>query len=340
LGVLANNAGAATPTTIGLGTAGAASVLAGAGVTNTGSSVLNLDLDTSPTAAITGFPPGIVNGTKHPADGVAQLAQSDLTTAYNAAASAPSTSDVTGVDLSGKTLTAGVYTASSSMAMNGPLALTLNGTPDSVFIFQAGSTLITGSNSSVLLNGGVQACNVFWQVGSSATLGTNTAFIGNILSQVSITLTTGATVDGRALARTGSVTLDSNVFTTSACTPPGSIFVTPTSTTTSTTTAPAGTTAATPTTTPGTPTTPDASAPVPTSTVTTVPGLGGSGATPFATPGVPKLVGPPRTGGAPLHGHSELPSVLSLIELSTALAIAAALGLAIRRRRPPVQAGR
>jgi len=216
-GVMTESAGAATPTTINLGTAAAASVLAGAGVTNTGPSVLNRDLDTSPTPAITGFPPGTVGGTIHAGDATAAQAQSDLTIAYNAAASAPSTQNVTGVDLGGKTLTQGVYTASTSMALNGPLPLTLNGGASSVFIFQAGTTLITGSNSSVLLTGGAQACNVFWQVGSSATLGTNTTFVGNILAQASITANTGATIDGRALARTGAVTLDNNVFTSSGC---------------------------------------------------------------------------------------------------------------------------
>jgi len=225
--VMIGTANAATPTTINLGTAAAASVLAGAGVTNTGPSVLNRDLDTYPTPAITGFPPGTVHGTVHAADAVAQQAQVDLTTAYNAAASAPSTNNVTGVDLGGMTLTQGVYTASSSMALNGR-PLTLNGDSASVFIFQAGSTLITGSGSSVVLTGGAQACNVFWQVGSSATLGTSTSFVGNILALTAITLNTSATVDGRALARNASVTLDSNVFTSSTCgTVPGSGSITP-----------------------------------------------------------------------------------------------------------------
>jgi hypothetical protein len=196
--------------TIDLGSAAGASVLAGTGVTNTGPSVLDRDLDTSPTPAVTGFPPGLVMGARHAADAVALTAQNDLTTAYNAAAAAPSTSSVTGVDLGGSTLTPGVYTAASSMALTG--TVTLSGGPDSVFIFQAGSTLITASNSSVVLSGGVQASNVFWQVGSSATLGTGTAFKGNILALTSITITTGASIDGRALARHGAVTLDSDVF--------------------------------------------------------------------------------------------------------------------------------
>src|ERR1700730_12143599 len=133
-GTMITSAHAAT--TIGLGTAGAVSVLAGTGVPNTGPSVLNRDLDTWPTPSITGVPPGLVNGAKHAADAVAQQAQSDLTTAYNAAAAAPSTMNETGVDLGGKTLTQGVYTASSSMSLTGPLPLTLNGSASSVFLFQ------------------------------------------------------------------------------------------------------------------------------------------------------------------------------------------------------------
>jgi serine protease AprX len=215
-----------TSTPVSLGTASAASVLAGSGVTNTGPSVLNRDLDTYPTPAVTGFPPGVTMGVQHAADAVALAAQNDLTTAYNGAAGAVSTSNVTGVDLGGKTLTPGVYTAAAGMAITGTAPLTLSGSADSVFIFQAGSTLITGSNSSVVLSGGVQAANVFWQVGSSATLGTGTAFKGNILALTSITITTGATVDGRALARNGAVTLDSNRFVDSSTAPrsPAAVF--------------------------------------------------------------------------------------------------------------------
>jgi hypothetical protein len=234
-------ASAATPTTINLGTAAAASVIAGSAVTNIGASVLGADLDTAPATAssITGFPPGTILGTEHADDGVAQVAQSDLTTAYNAAASAPSTANETGVDLGGKTLTEGVYTASSSMQLTG--ALTLNGSASSVFIFQAGTTLTTGSASSVILTGGVQACNVFWQVGSSATLGTTTSFQGNILALTSISVGTGSTVVGRALARNGAVTLDDDTFTAPACTtatPPTTTVTTTPVTTAPVTTAP------------------------------------------------------------------------------------------------------
>lgn len=224
------SATAATPSTIDLGTAAAASVIAGSGVTNTGASVLGLDLDTSPTPSITGFPPGI-SGPQHAADGVAQTAQADLTTAYNAAASAPTTNNETGVDLGGQTLTQGVYTASSAMSLTGPVPLTLTGSASSVFIFQAGTTLVTGSDSSVVLTGGVLACNVFWQVGSSATVGTGTSFQGNILALTSISVDANATIAGRALARNGAVTLIDDTFTAPSCN-----TATPPTTTTPTTT--------------------------------------------------------------------------------------------------------
>ncbi|HEY5012201.1 MAG TPA: ice-binding family protein [Acidimicrobiia bacterium] len=217
---LTSSAGASTSTTINLGSAAAASVLAGSGVTNTGPSVLALDLDTSPTAAISGFPPGATQGTRHAADAVALAAQHDLTTAYNAAKSAVSTNDVTGVDLSGKTLTPGVYSASSAMTLNGPLPLTLNGSAASVFIFQAGSTLSTGASSSVRLTGGVRPCNVFWQVSTTATLGATSVFDGNILALTSITVADGVTFRGRALARNGTVTLANDTFT-NPCVPSG-----------------------------------------------------------------------------------------------------------------------
>ncbi|TML19484.1 MAG: DUF3494 domain-containing protein, partial [Actinobacteria bacterium] len=214
------SAAAVNPPAVNLGSAAATSVLAGAGVANTGPSVLALDVDTSPSPAIAGFPPAATKRARHAADAVAAKAQSDLTTAYNVAKSVPSTDDVTGTDLSGKTLTQGVYSSSSGLTLNGPEPVTLNGTPDSVFIFQAGSTLSTGANTLVRLTGGVRACNVFWQVSTVATLGAGSDFAGNILAQTSIAVADGTTVQGRALARTGAVTLTNDTFT-NPCAPAG-----------------------------------------------------------------------------------------------------------------------
>jgi hypothetical protein len=164
-----------------------------------------------PGLAVTGFPPGLVaGGTIHTGDAVALQAQSDTTTAYNTLAGEALTVDLTGQDLGGKTLTPGVYHFSSSAQLTGALTLNAEGNPDASFVFQIGSTLTTASNSSVLVINGAQDCNIFWQVGSSATLGTTTAFKGNILALTSITLDTGANVSGRTLARNGAVTMDTN----------------------------------------------------------------------------------------------------------------------------------
>lgn len=219
---------------VGLGTAGSYAVLGGQTVTNTGPTVLNGDLGVSPLDAITGFPPGQVLGTVHAADAAAAQAQSDLTIAYNDAASRPSSASA-GVFVD-ETLLPGVYTAGSAMAVNGTLTLDGQGNANSVFIFQAGSTLITASGSSIVLTNGAQACNIFWQVGSSATLGTGTSFKGNIMALTSISVTTGVTVEGRALARNGAVTLDTNVFMRPGCatTPTGTTTETATPTETST----------------------------------------------------------------------------------------------------------
>ena len=221
---------------VGLGTAGSYAVLGGQTVTNTGPSVLNGDLGLSPLNAITGFPPGQVLGTVHAGDANAAQAQSDLTIAYNDAAGRPSSASA-GVFVS-ETLLPGVYTAGSAMALNGALTLDGQGNANSVFIFQAGSTLTTASGSSIVLTNGAQACNIFWQVGSSATLGTGTRFKGNIMALTSISVTTGVTIEGRALARNGSVTLDTNVFVRPGCattptgTGTGTATVTPTETAT------------------------------------------------------------------------------------------------------------
>ncbi len=195
-----------------LGTADAFAVLGGSTVTNTGATTIHGNLGVSPGSSITGFPPGLVTGgTTHAADAVAMQAQNDLTTAFNMAAGEPCGNVLTGQDLGGLTLTPGVYCFASSAQLTGILTLNALGDPNAVFVFQIGSSLSTASNSSVVFTNGGQGDSVFFQVGSSATLGTNTAFAGNILALTSITLTTGSTINcGRALARNGAVTLDTN----------------------------------------------------------------------------------------------------------------------------------
>ena len=204
-----------------LGAAQSFAVLGGSTVTNTGSSVITGDLGVSPGSAVTGFPPGsVVLGTIHAADAAAAAAQSAVTTAYNGLAGQACTQDLTGQDLGGKTLVAGVYCFSTSAQLTGTVTLDAQGNPHAVFIFKIGSTLTTASASSVLVINSGSLCNIFWQVGSSATLGTATAFAGNILALTSITLTTGASVRGRTLARNGAVTLDTNTVTAPCATPP------------------------------------------------------------------------------------------------------------------------
>jgi ice-binding like protein/Big-like domain-containing protein len=202
---------AATPS-VSLGTAADFSVLAGSTVTNTGPTTIGGDLGLSPGTAITGFPPGLVSGTVHAADEVASQAKSDLTAAYTDAAGRPATATVP-VELGGTTKTAGVYESpAGTFGITGTLTLDARGDATAVFIFKAASTLITASSSSVNLVNGARSDNVFWQVGSSATLGTYSIMRGNVMALASITVTTGVTVDGRTLARTAAVTLDSNTI--------------------------------------------------------------------------------------------------------------------------------
>jgi uncharacterized repeat protein (TIGR01451 family) len=196
-----------------LGTAANFAVLAGSTVTSTGPTTINGDLGLSPGTSVTGFPPGQVNGTIHAADSLAAQAQADLTSAYDDAAARPVTATVP-VELGGTTETPGTYnSAAGTFGITGTLTLDAQGNPDAVFIFQAASTLITAAASNVNLVNGAQASNVFWVVGSSATLGTNSALQGNVLALTSITVTTGTTIDGRALAINGAVTLDTNTIT-------------------------------------------------------------------------------------------------------------------------------
>ncbi len=286
-----------------LGTADSYAVLAGQTVTNTGPSVITGNVGVSPGSSVTGFPPGTVNGVIHIADASALQAQTDLTTAYNNAAGQAADASIAG-DLSGLTLAPGVYRASSSIGLTGTLTLNAQGDPNAVFIFQIGSTLTTGSASRVLLINGAQPCNVFWQVGSSATLGTNSTFVGNILALTSISATTGANINGRALARNGAVTLDTNTITRSECssattgaTTTGTTGATTTGTTGATTT---GTTGATTTGTTGATTTGTTGATTTGTTGMTTSGTTGATTTSGTTGGI---TGGNTGGGGGGHHH-------------------------------------
>jgi hypothetical protein len=212
----------ANPIDVNLGTANNFAVLAGSTITSTGASVINGgNVGLSPGTAITGFPPATITPpfTIFAADAVALQAQNDLSAAYNTAAGLAPNQTLTGQDLGGLTLTPGVYFFASSAQLTGVLTLNNEGNPDAVFVFQIGSTLTTASDSSVVtINDGsipglTPGISVFWQIGSSATLGTGTDFEGNVLANTSITADTGATVDGRLLAKNGAVTLDDNTIT-------------------------------------------------------------------------------------------------------------------------------
>jgi hypothetical protein len=201
-----------------LGTAQAFAVLAGSTVTNTGPTISNDNIGVNPGSAVTGFPPGhLTAGTIHTADAVSLQAQSDVTVAYVDLASRPCQFHLTGQDLGDKTLTAGVYCFTSEAQLTGTLVLDAENRADALFIFQIASKLTTASGSSVRFVNGASPCNVFWQVGSSAAIGTSTSFVGNILALTSISLLTNATLNGRALARNGAVTLDSNKITDGIC---------------------------------------------------------------------------------------------------------------------------
>lgn len=208
---------AASP--VGLGTATSFAVLAGQTVTNTGPSDISGDVGVSPGSAVVGFPPGqVTNGSIHAADDVAAQAQADLTTAYDDAAGRTPATPVSD-DLGGKTLAPGVYKSASAMGLTGTVTLDGQNDPASVFIFQAGSTLITASSSTVALIRGASICNVFWQVGSSATLGTDSTFVGTVMALTSISVQTRTTIQGRVLARNGQVSLDDDTIKRPACEP-------------------------------------------------------------------------------------------------------------------------
>jgi type VI secretion system secreted protein VgrG len=197
-----------------LGTAESFAVLGGSTVTNTGTTTVGGDLGVWPGPAVVGFPPGIVTGGSiHTSDAVAQTAQGDVTTAYTSLANMPFKTDLSGQDLG-----TGVYRFDTSAQLTGKLILDAQGNNNAYWVFQIGSTLTTASASSAQIinvgsNGGSDD-GLFWQVGSSATLGTTTDFEGNILALASITLNNAATIhNGRALAQNGAVTMDTNTIT-------------------------------------------------------------------------------------------------------------------------------
>ena len=215
-----------------LGTAQAFAVLGASTVTNTGLTTVTGNLGVSPGSAVVGFggpPDGTVVGTIQAMNAVALQAQNDTTTYYNLLENAPCTLVLTGQDLGGMILTSGVYCFASSAQLTGVLTLNAQGNPAATFVFRIGSTLTTASGSSVLMIGGGNPCGVGWQIGSSATLGTTTSFIGNLVALTSITLNTGANIlGGRALARGGAVTLDTNNITFAPCAVAGPIPPVPT----------------------------------------------------------------------------------------------------------------
>ncbi len=222
--MMGQTANAGIVPTVPLATAANYSVLGGTTVTNTGPSVLGQSLGVSPGSAAVGFagpPEGTVLGTIDLANAVSAQAQSDLTIAYNNADGRVPEFLQTNPDLVGQTLIPGVYaaTAMAPLSLSGQLVLDGQGNSAAVFIFETDSTLITGPGSTILLINGASECNIFWQVGSSATIATGSSFVGTILALTSISVQTGAVVHGRALARNGAVTLDNNVFTAASCVP-------------------------------------------------------------------------------------------------------------------------
>lgn len=227
-------------------------VLAASTVTNTGPTTISGtaggDVGLYPGISYTGSQSVTRSGVDHIADSAARIAQSDLVTAYNDLG-VPAPTTLAAPDLAGQTIRPGTYsTAAGTFANSGTLTLDAQGDPNAVFIFQTASTVVTSTGSSMVLANGAQACNVYWRVGSSATLGVNSLFIGHIYALTSITATTGATINGQLLARNGAVTLDSNTIVNNACatsaattstTTPGTATTTPG---TATTTPPGGVT--------------------------------------------------------------------------------------------------
>lgn len=204
-------------TQVGLGTADSFAVLAGSGITNSGATTITGDVGSFPTTTQSGFGSVTLNGTNNFGNSVTQGAKTDLTTAYNDAAGRTTTSTIP-TELGGTTLTEGTFVSSAgTFGITGTVTLDGQGNSNSVFIFKMDTTLITATSSRVLLTNSAQACNVYWQVGSSATLGTSTSLIGNVLALTSITDDGGSTVNGRLLARNGAVTLNNTTISKSTC---------------------------------------------------------------------------------------------------------------------------
>jgi len=200
--------------TVALAGASNLAVLAGSSITSTGATVITGDMGLSPGSSLGGFPPGILNGVQHINDVISDQAKLDLTAAYNDAAGRTSTDIVTlSGNIGGLTLTPGLYKSTSSLAISsGDLTFDAKGNAAAVFIIQIASTLTTTSGRQVILSGGALASNIFWQVGSSATFGTTSVFKGTVMAMESITFKTGAELDGKALARTGGITLEGNTI--------------------------------------------------------------------------------------------------------------------------------
>lgn len=200
--------------TISLGGSSVLAILAGAAISNTGATNVTGDIGLSPGSSIGGFPPGILIGTQHINDNIATQAKLDLTAAYNDAAGRTATDIVTlSGNIGGLTLTPGLYKSTSSLAISsGDLTFDAKGNANAVFIIQIASTFTTTSGRKVILAGGASASNIFWQVGSSATFGTTSVFKGTVMVMQSITFNTGATLDGKALARTGAISMAGNII--------------------------------------------------------------------------------------------------------------------------------
>ncbi len=251
-----------------LGTTDRFAVLAGSGITNTGTTTIAGDIGSDPTPTITGqnsivMTSGTIRDTAD--DPVVQQAKTDLVTAYNAAAAAtpeaPAPPALSG-ELGGTILKPGVHTRAGTLGLTGTVTLDGEGVGSSVFIIQVSSDMTTATDSRVLLINGAQPCHVYWQVDGSVTFGTRTSFVGNVLAMTSISAVTNATFDGRLLARNGAVTLQSNTITRSACV------------------APTTSTPATPTASTATPGTPSSSTPTP------------GGVVPSSTPSAPRATSP------------------------------------------------